>query len=229
MTTISGLEQQNGQPPGSEIQRPVIVGCRRNWSTLGTLAIAGILLACGAPHVSASASVALASNRQAILVTSTNQAAPSQFTLQSLPTESAIAPGLFFRPQRFDQVRLSPDGRYAAFSTSGHHTLVGVLDLASMAVREIGVITEGEVMVFHWAADSRTLVYDYLPASGYRRVKGYDMKSGERLVVSRIDGKSAVHIMFEDWGSRQHEVILRVTDGCSNERRTETATLISLR
>jgi hypothetical protein len=172
--------------------------------------------------------VQLAPDQQAILVIPSDRATSSQLPLQRLPTESTLAPGLFFRPQRFDQLLLSPDGRYAAFSTAGHHNLIGLLDLAAMAVREIDVVTEGDVAAFHWAADGRTLAYDYVPASGYRRVKGYDLESGERIVVPRTERTSASHVTFESWGPRPHEVILRVTDGRSNERRTETVTLIPL-
>jgi hypothetical protein len=223
MATISGLARQNGQSPASERQSPVT---RRMGCTLGILAISALLLACGAPYLSASPSVELSSSRQALLVTSEHQAPPTQLTLQSLPTESTIAPGLFFRPQRFDQVRLSPDGRYAAFSTVDHHALVGLLDLATMAVREIGVITEGEVIAFHWSADSRTLAYDYRPASGYQLVKAYDVRSGKGLVVPRLGGGSSVHITFEKWGSQPGELVLSVTDVQSNRRQTDTITLV---
>jgi WD40 repeat protein len=226
MVTISGPVRQNGRFPASEIPRPLTTGCRRSCSTLSILAISGLLLACGVQHFLASPSVEFASNRQALLVTSTNQTPPAQLTLQNLPTESTIAPGLFFHPQRFDQVRLSPDGQRVAFSTVDHHALVGLLDLATMAVREIGVITEGEVVAFHWSVDGRTLAYDYLPASGYRRVKAYDIQSGETLVVPRSEGGSAVHVRFEQWGSQSREITLSVTDIRSNERQTDTIKLI---
>ena len=51
-------------------------------------------------------------------------------------------------------------------------------------------------------------------------------ESGEHLVVPRIVRNSPMHVMFESWGPRSHEVILGVTDKRSNERRTETVTLI---
>ncbi len=226
MVTISGPAQQNDQSLASERHTPVNVDRHRSCSILGLIALSSVLLACGTHPLSASPSVALSPDRRALLVTSTNQALPAQMTLQSLPTESTIAPGLFFHPQRFDQIRLSPDGQYAAFSTVDHHSLVGLLDVATMAVREIDVVTEGDVVAFHWAADGRTLVYDYIPANGYRWVKGYDLESGEHLVVSRIVRNSPMHVMFESWGPRSHEVILGVTDKRSNERRTETVTLI---
>ncbi|NJL16245.1 MAG: hypothetical protein HC938_02670 [Nitrospira sp.] len=131
----------------------------------------------------------------------------------------------FFRPQRFALVLLSPDGRYAAFSTEDHHTLIGVLDLHTMAVREIDVITEGEVIAFHWSGDSRLLAYEYLPASGYRRVKAYDIQTGKSLVVPRNDGQTVLHITFEAWGSQPQDVVLSVLNVRTNERRTNTVTL----
>jgi hypothetical protein len=143
-----------------------------------------------------------------------------------LPTESTLAPGLSYHPQRFELVHVSPDGRYAAFSTVGHHNLIGLLDLATMAVREIDLVTEGDVVAFHWAADGRTLAYDYVPASGYRWVKGYDIESGKGLVVPRTERNSAIHLTFVGWGPRPHEVILGLTDGRGNIHRTETVTLI---
>lgn len=197
----------------------------RSCSLLSLIALSSVLLACGTHPLSTSPSVALSPDRQALLVTSASQALPAHLTLQNLPSESTITPGLFFHPQRFDQIRLSPNGQHAAFSTVGHHVLVGLLHPATMNVKEIDVITEGDVVAFHWAADSRTLVYDYIPASGYRWVKGYDLESGEHLVVSRIVRNSAMHVVFESWGPRPHEVILGVTDKRSNKRRTETVTL----
>jgi hypothetical protein len=170
--------------------------------------------------------VDVAPDRQTILVIPSNRATPSRLSLQSLPTESTLAPGLFYHPQRFELVRVSPDGRYAAFSAAGHHNLIGLLHLATMTVREIDLLMEGDVVAFHWAADGRTLAYDYLPASGYRRVKGYDIESGEGLVIPRTERNSATHVTFESWGPRLHEVILGVTDGRTNERWTETVTLI---
>lgn len=186
----------------------------------------GLLLACGPRPISAYPSVQLTPDRQAILVIPSDRTTPSRVLLQNLPTESTLAPGLSYRPQGFELALVSPDGRYAAFSAAGHHNLIGLLDLATMAVREIDIVTEGDVLAFHWAADGRTLAYDYLPASGYRLVKGYDIESGEGLVVPYTERHSAVHVSFESWGPRPHEAILLVTDVHSNKRRTETVTLI---
>lgn len=198
----------------------------RRWSTRGILALFSFLLACGAPNISPSPSVELTQDRHALLVTSANSATPYHFTLQSLPTESTLVPGLSYRPERFDLVQVSPDGRYVALSTAGHHTLIGLLDLATLAVREIDVVTEGDVVAFHWAADGRTLAYDFIPAGGYRRVKGYDVESGKGLVVPRTDRQSAIHVTFEKWGANPREVVLSVTDAGSNERHADTVTLI---
>ena len=94
-----------------------------------------------------------------------------------------------------------------------------------MAVREIDVITEGEVLGFHWAIDSRTLAYDYLPASGYRRVKAYDIQTGESLVVPRNEGQTVLHITFEAWGSQPRDAVLSLLDIRTNNRQTSTVTL----
>lgn len=193
---------------------------------LGLLLVGGLLLACSAQPLSAYHSVQLTLDQQAILVRPSNRETPFQLLLKNLPTESSLAPGLSYNPQRFELVRVSPDGRHAAFSTVDHHVLVGLLDLATMKVREIDVITEGDMVAFHWTTDGRTLVYEYIPSSGYRRVKGYDIESGESLVVPCTEPKSAIHVTFENWGPRPHEVILRVTDIHGNEHRTETVTMI---
>lgn len=94
-----------------------------------------------------------------------------------------------------------------------------------MAMWEIDVITEGEVLAFHWAIDSRTLAYDYLPASGYRRVKAYDVQTREGLVVPHVDGRAALHITFEAWGSQPRDVALSLLDIRTNNRQTSTVTL----
>jgi hypothetical protein len=225
MTIISGPEQPSSPFPGSETDTlPRAV--RRCPSFLLGLLLVWDLLACGAQPISAFPSVDVTPDRQTILVIPSNRATPSRLSLQSLPTESTLAPGLFYHSQRFELVRVSPDGRYAAFSAAGHHNLIGLLHLATMTVREIDLLMEGDVVAFHWAADGRTLAYDYLPASGYRRVKGYDIESGEGLVIPRTERNSATHVTFESWGPRLHEVILGVTDGRTNERWTETVTLI---
>lgn len=104
--------------------------------------------------------------------------------------------------------------------------LVGLLDLATMKVREIDVITDGDMVAFHWTTDGRTLVYEYIPAGGYRRVKGYDLESEKGLVMPRTERNSAIHVTFESWGSGPHEVILRITDIRNNEGRTEPVTMI---
>lgn len=225
MIITSGPEQPTGRFLDSEICTPVRIG-RLTRSVLGSLVVGGFVLACGVKPATAYPSVQLTPDRQAILVLPSDQTTPSQILLHSLPTESTLAPGLSYHLQRFELVRVSPDGRNAAFSAAGHHNLIGLLDLATMVVREIDVVTEGDVMAFHWAADGRTLAYDYLPASGYRLVKGYDLESGKSLFVPRTKRNSAVHIMFESWGPQPHEVILRVTDIRNNEGRTETGTLI---
>ncbi|BFU92213.1 MAG: hypothetical protein NTAFB01_34000 [Nitrospira sp.] len=225
MTITSGPEQPSGRFLDSEISPLAHIG-RRTRSALGLLLIGGFVLACGAKPISAYPSVQLTPDRQAILVIPSDRTTPSQLPLQSLPTESTLAPGLSYHPQRFELVRVSPDGRYAVFSTAGHHNLIGLLDLETMAIREIDLLTEGDVVAFHWAADGRTLAYDYLPASGYRRVKGYDIESGEGLFVPRTERHSATHVMFDGWGPGPHEVILCVTDIRSHEPRTETVTLI---
>jgi hypothetical protein len=225
MTIISGPEQPNSRFPGSETDAlPSAV--RHCLSVLLGFLLVWDLLACGAQPLSAFQSVDVVPDRQTILVIPSNRATPSRLSLQSLPTESTLAPGLSYHPQRFELVRVSPDGRYAAFSAVGHHNLIGLLHLATMTVREIDLLTEGDVVAFHWAADGRTLAYDYLPASGYRRVKGYDIESGEGLAIPRTERNSATHVTFESWGPRLHEVILGITDGRTNERWTETVTLI---
>jgi hypothetical protein len=198
---------------------------QRNWFTPGILAISGILLACATERIPSYPSIQLAPDRQALLVTFPNQSTLPPFTLQNLPAESTIAPGLFFRPQRFAQVLLSPDRRHVAFSTEDHHTLVGLLDLTTMAVQEIDIISEGEVVAFHWSDDSRTLAYDYLPAGGYRRVKAYDIQTGESLFVPRDEGKVALHITFEAWGSQPRDVLLSILDIRTNNRQMNTVTL----
>ncbi|MDF0674032.1 MAG: hypothetical protein P0120_06785 [Nitrospira sp.] len=225
MTITSGPEQPSGRFLDSKTD-PRVSGGTRRCSTLGLLLVGSFVVACGAKPISAYPSVQVTPDRQAILVIPSDRATPSQLLLQSLPTESTIAPGLFYHPRRFELVRVSPDRRHAAFSAAGHHNLIGLLDLATMVVREIDVVTEGDVVAFHWTADGRTLAYDYLPASGYRLVKGYDIESGKSLVVHRTERNSAVHVTFESWGPRPHEIILRITDVRSNERRTETVTLI---
>ena len=225
MAITSGPEQPSSRFLDSETDI-LILASRRTRSTVGLLLVGVLLLACSAPPISAYPSVHPTPDRQALRVILSDRTTPSQLSLQSLPTESTLAPGLSYRPQRFELVNVSPDGRYAAFSAAGHHNLIGLLDLAAMTVREIDIVTEGDVVAFHWAADGRTLAYDYLPASGYRRVKGYDIESWEGLVVPRTERNSAIHVTFESWGPRSHEVILSVTDGRSKKRRTETVTLI---
>lgn len=193
---------------------------------LGFLLVGGLLLACSTQPPSAYHSVQLTLDRQAILVRPSNRETLSQLLLNNLLTESSLAPGLSYHPQRFELVRVSPDGRHAAFSTADHHVLVGLLDLATMKVREIDVITEGDMVAFHWTTDGRTLVYEYIPAGGYRRVKGYDLESGKGLITPRTEENSAIHVTFESWGLRPHEVILRITDIRNNEGRNEPVTMI---
>lgn len=226
MTTTSGPEPPNSRFLDCETMTPVSAARRYPHGLLGLLLIGGFLLACAVPSIPAYPSVQVSADRQAILVMTDRGAISSRLPLHRLPTESTIAPGLSYGSQRFEQIRASPDGRYAAFSTAGHHDLIGLLDLATMAVREIDVVSEGDVMALHWATDSRTLVYDYVPANGYRRVKGYDIQSGNGLIVPRTPGHSAVHVAFEGWGPDPHEVILRLTDGHSHDHQTETVTLI---
>lgn len=228
MIITSGPEPPSNRFLDSEADTVLRAG-RRARSTIGLLLVGGLLLACSAPPISVYPSVHLAPDRQAILVIHSDRTTPSQLSIQSLPIESTLAPGLFYRPERFELVRVSPDGRYAAFSAAGHHNLIGLLDLATMAVREIDLLAEGDVVAFHWATDGRTLAYDYLPASGYRQMKGYDLEFGEGLIVPRTDRNSAIHVSFESWGARPHEVILRVVDERSKEHRAETVTLIPRR
>jgi WD40 repeat protein len=202
--------------------------CPGKWSAAGLLVFTGCLLSTCSPVLPVNpSSVTLSPDQQALVITSGDPVIPDRFTLKHLPTESAIAPGLYFRPKRFGLVRVSPDGRLAAFSTVDHHTLVGLLDLATMATREIDVITEGEVLTFHWAPDGHLFVYDYLPANGYHRVRGYDVQSGERLVVPRTEHRVSSHLTFEQWGSQPREVIVGMREQHSDEPRTITVNLIA--
>jgi hypothetical protein len=227
MGTTSGLAPHRGRSQGSE-HLTCLAGDHlfRRFSA-GIFALIGLLLACGTIHPVASPSVQLSPDQQALMVTLADPAIPSQITLKNLPSESTIAPGLYFRPKRFGLVQVSPDGRFAAFSTVDHHTLVGLLDLTTIAVQEIGVVTEGEVLNFHWTADSRVFLYDYLPASGYQRVRGYDLQSREGLVLPPAEHHSATHLAFERWGSQPREVILSTKDGHTEGPQTTTVRLIS--
>lgn len=97
-----------------------------------------------------------------------------------------------------------------------------------MAAREIDVVTEGEVLNFHWATGGHLLVYDYLPANGSQRIRGYDVQSGERLVLPRTEHGSDAHLAFEQWGSQPREVIIRMRKRHTDEPRTTTVTLIAI-
>ena len=203
--------------------------CPGRWSATGLLVFTGCLLSTCSPVLPVNpSSVTLSPDQQAFVITSGDPAIPDRFTLKHLPTESAIAPGLYFRPKRFGLVRVSPDGRLAAFSTVDHHTLVGLLDLGTMAAQEIDVVTEGEVLSFHWANDGQVLVYDYLPASGSQRIRGYDVQSGERLGIPHTEHSSDVNLVFEQWGSQPREVIVSMRNRHKGESRTTTITLISI-
>lgn len=228
MGTTSGLVRQRSPSLDSERPTRPMTGCTGRWSSAGILAISGCLLACNpAPLVNPS-SVNLSSDQQALVITSVDPALSDQFTLKHLPTESKVAPGLYFHPKRFDLVQVSPDGRFAAFSTIDHHTLVGLLDLATMAAQEIDVVTEGELLSFHWANDGQVLVYDYLPASGSQRIRGYDVQSGERLGIPHTEHSSDVNLVFEQWGSQPREVVVSMRNRHKGESRTTTITLISI-
>ncbi|HRI37269.1 MAG TPA: hypothetical protein PLO50_01805 [Nitrospira sp.] len=170
----------------------------------------------------------LSSDQQALVITSVDPAISHQFTVKHLPTESKIAPGLYFHPKRFDLVQVSPDGRFAAFSTMDHHTLVGLLDLGTMAAQEIDVVTEGEVLNFHWATDGQVLVYDYLPARGSQHIRGYDVQSGEKLAIPHTEHGSDANLVFEQWGSQPREVIVSMRNRYTGESRTTTIKLISI-
>lgn len=221
------MPQRNLSLASEQRARPM-AHCRGRWSSAVSLVFTGCLLSTCSPVLPVNpSSVTLSPDQQALVITSGDPAIPDRFTLKHLPTESAIAPGLYFRPKRFGLVRVSPDGRLAAFSTVDHHTLVGLLDLATMAPREIDVITEGEVLTFHWAPDSHLLVYDYLPANGYHRVRGYDVQSGERLVVPRTEHRASIQLTFEQWGSQPREVIVGMKEQHSDEPQTITVSLIA--
>ena len=204
-----------------------MASCPGRWSSAGILIFSGCLLACSPVSPVTPSSIKLSSDQQALILTSVDPAIPSRFTVKHLPTESKIAPGLYFRPKRFGLVQASPDGRFAAFSTVDHHTLVGLLDLATMAAWEIDVITEGEVLTFHWAVDGRLLVYDYRPASGSQRIRGYDVQSGERLGIPRTEHSPAIHLAFEQWGSQPREVLISTRERHTDKPQITTATLIS--
>ncbi len=227
MGTIFGLVRQRGPSLDSERRALAKPGCPYRWPSVNIFVYTGCLLACSTVTPVTSPPVNLSPDQQTLVITSADPTAPRRFTLESLPPESTIAPGLYFRPKRFGLVQVSPNGRYAAFSTVDHHTLVGLLDLSTMVVQEIDVVTEGEVLNFHWAPDSHLFLYDYRPASGYQRVRGYDLQSGEGLVVSRTHYRSATHLAFAEWGFEPREVILSMKERPTDEPRTTRVMLIS--
>jgi hypothetical protein len=228
MGTTSGPVRQRSPSLDSERPTRPMAHCPGRWSSAGILVLSGCLLACNlVPPVNPS-SVNLSSDQQALVITSVDPAISERFTVKHLPTESKIAPGLYFHPKRFDLVQVSPDGRFAAFSTADHHTLVGLLNLATMAVQEIDVVTEGEVLSFHWTANGRMFVYDYLPASGSQRVRGYDLQSGERLAIPHTEHGSDTHLAFEQWGSQPREAIVSTRNRHTDEPGSTTIKLVSI-
>ena len=228
MGTTSGLVRQRSPSLDSERPARPMTGCAGRWPSAGILVISSYLLACNPVPLVNPSSVILSSDQQALVITSVDPALSDQFTVKHLPTESKIAPGLYFHPNRFDLVQVSPDGRFAAFSTMDHHTLVGLLDLRTRAAQEIDVVTEGEVLSFHWANDGQVLAYDYLPASGSQRIRGYDVQSGERLGIPHTKHGSDANLVFEQWGSQPREVVVSIRNRHNGESRTTTITLISI-
>lgn len=228
MGITSGPARQRSPSLDSERPARPMTGCAGRWSSAGILVISGCLLACNPVPLVNPSSVNLSSDQQALIITSVDPAISHQFTVKHLPTESKIAPGLYFHPKRFDLVQVSPDGRFAAFSTMDHHTLVGLLNLGTMAAQEIDVVTEGEVLNFYWATDGQVLVYDYLPASGSQRIRGYDVQSGEKLGIPHTVHGSDANLVFEQWGSQPREVIVNMRNRHTGESRTTTIKLISI-
>jgi hypothetical protein len=140
-------------------------------------------------------------------------------SFKDLPTESSVAPGLFYQPERFGLSDISPDGRQVAFSVQGHHSMVGLLDLERKQAKEIDLVTEGEVLAFHWTPDSLMLVYEIRPASGYQRVKAYDLATAARRTISLLEGTPAANVTFLGWGVSARELRLAVTDAQTRQRR----------
>ena len=66
----------------------------------------------------------------------------------------------FFKPSRYSNVQLSPDGTHlAAIAPFEDHRNIAVINLATFESRFVTQVTDGEVTGFNWANDDRLLFY----------------------------------------------------------------------
>lgn len=197
--------------------RPVAQRRLRAWSAL----FAGVALCgCSQSNDSISPAARISPDRQQLIIEHPGGNAPSVLSLKELPTESSVAPGLFYQPEQFGLNDVSPDGRHVALSVKGHHSMVGLLDVEHKQVREIDLVTEGDVLAFHWTADSLMLVYEIRQASGYQRVKAYDLATAARRPIPLPEGTSAANVTFQGWGVSARQLRLAVTDARTLQQKT---------
>ena len=83
------------------------------------------------------------------------------------------------------------------------------------------------VLNFHWAVDGHLFVYDYLPASGSQRIRGYDVQFGKSLGAPRTEHSPAIYLAFERWGSQPCEVIVSTRGRHTDKPQTIMVKLIS--
>lgn len=179
--------------------RPSTEAARRRYSDQIIRPAGALFLGCCLMAGSPSPHAQLSEDQRRIIVSSPAQASQFILRLEDLPAESTIASGLTYATKQFGLVQVSPDGRRAAFSTMGHHSMVGLVNLQTEKLTEIDLIAEGDVLALHWSPDSRFMAYEILPASGYRRVKVYDAQTMSARPLDVPEGDPRVHVAFQGW------------------------------
>lgn len=152
----------------------------------------------------------LSLDRQYIVAQQKDGRATILLRADALPAESSLAPGLFYNTQRFRGFALSPDELVIAFSTVGHHAMVGLCTLSTKAIQELAMVYEGDAGDLHWSPNSRFLAYEILPASGYHQLRVYDLKQRKHLALGINRLENPVDTSFVRWACGGGQLIFVV-------------------
>jgi dipeptidyl aminopeptidase/acylaminoacyl peptidase len=98
----------------------------------------------------------------------------------------------FFKPARFSNVQLSPDGMHlAAIAPHEEHRNIAVIDLETLQSRFVTTITDGEVTGFTWANNDRILFF--MDADGNESFGIFAVNkdgSGGRILAEPVIGRA---------------------------------------
>jgi hypothetical protein len=141
-------------------------------------------------------------------------------SLDELPAESKLAPGIALGRDRFSTAVLSPDGKQVAFAVDGQHAWCGLYNAARKRTWEVALFFDGSVTQISFSPDGRRLAVEGVGPSSFSSLFLWDLRTSRPIPVRAFRGPAGepAEVRFYEWRGASPVVRVRWPDSRESSR-----------